>query len=186
MANRHYAAYIKVGCRTIDDNWGSYFSTVAGTSGAIFALLFVAMQVRIDSWRSEPLRIYAVALALFELAMPLVISLVVVMPGNTWWIGARTVGFLGILAVIGHCVMYGYTCRSKRTPPSGEPVTTRSDTIRVVAGSLGSLALFLLLIVSSCFKNDGIRVSAWICLWLVILGLIESFVFLAQWRNISS
>lgn len=57
---------------------------MAGASGAIFALLFVAVQVRIDSWRSEPVRIYAVALALFEMASPLVISLVVAMPGDTW------------------------------------------------------------------------------------------------------
>ena len=62
-----------------DDNWGPYFSTVAGASGAIFALLFVAMQVRIDAWRGEPVRIYAVALALFELAVPLMISLIAVM-----------------------------------------------------------------------------------------------------------
>jgi hypothetical protein len=166
-----------------DDNWGPYFSTVAGASGAIFALLFVAMQVRIDAWRGEPVRIYAVALALFELAVPLMISLIAVMPGNTSWIGARIAGILGIIAVIGHCVTYGLVRRRGRTLPNGEPVIRLADTLRVVAGSIGSLVLFALLIVSS--HCDNIDMAAWICLWLVILGLIESFVFLAHWKNIS-
>ena len=90
----------------IDDPWTNYFTAIAGASGAIFALLFVGMQVRLDVWRGNLLRIYAVALALFELAVPLIISVIVLMPQDTWQTGARIVGPIGVCAAIGHVLMY--------------------------------------------------------------------------------
>lgn len=166
-----------------DDTWGSYFSAVAGASGAIFALLFVAMQVQIRTWRGNPLRIYAVALALFELAAPLFISLVALMPGATWHIGARGVAVVGCIAAAGHLVVLArFHARDTAREP-GKRTISRLDVVRVGIGTIGSLLLFAWLLRST--YRGGIEDVGWICLWLVLWGLIESFVFLAHWRPLS-
>ena len=176
-----------IDARDIDGPWTNYFTAIAGASGAIFALLFVGMQVRLDVWLGKPLRIYAVALALFELAAPLIISLIVLMPDDTWRIGARIVGPIGVLAAIGHVYLYLRVRSAAEVDHQRRPPISFSDSLRVWLGSAGSLLLFgsLLLCTLTCWPCDGLASAAWICLWLVILGITESFVFLANWRVIS-
>lgn len=171
----------------IDDPWTNYFTAIAGASGAIFALLFVGMQVRLDVWRGNLLRIYAVALALFELAVPLIISLIVLMPQDTWQTGARIVGPIGVCAAIGHVLMYLRVRRAVTFDHQRRAPITRLDSVRVWLGSAGSVQLFGLLLLSTlrCWPYYGIASAAWICLWLVILGITESFVFLANWDVVS-
>lgn len=156
---------------------------MAGASGAIFALLFVAMQVQIRTWRGNPLRIYAVALALFELAAPLFISLVALMPGATWYIGSAFVAVIGCVAAIGHLVMLAKHRPVDTARAADRRTVTRTDIVRVGLGAVGSILLFGWLLVSAC--TGGIESVGWICLWLVLWGLIESFVFLAHWRPLS-
>jgi hypothetical protein len=126
----------------IDDPWTTYFTAIAGASGAIFALLFVGMQVRLDVWRGNLLRIYAVALALFELAVPLIIILIVLMPQDTWQTGARIVGPTGVCTAIGHVLMHLRVRRAVAFDHQRRAPITRLDSVRVWLGSAGSVQLF--------------------------------------------
>lgn len=144
------------------------------------------MQVRLDAWKGKPLRVYAVALALLELAVPLIISLNVLMPDDTWRLGARITGPVGVVAAIGHVCLYLRVRRSVTLDRHRQPPITRSDSLRVWVGSGGSILLFGSLVCCTirCWPWVGITSAAWICLWLVILGITESFVFLANWQVI--
>ena len=97
------------------------------------------MQVRLDVWRGNLLRIYAVALALFELAVPLIIILIVLMPQDTWQTGARIVGPVGVCAAIGHVLMYLRVRRAVAFDHQLAAPITRLDSVRVWLGSAGSV-----------------------------------------------
>jgi hypothetical protein len=100
------------------------------------------MQVRLDVWRGNLLRIYAVALALFELAVPLIIILIVLMPQDTWQTGARIVGPTGVCTAIGHVLMHLRVRRAVAFDHQRRAPITRLDSVRVWLGSAGSVQLF--------------------------------------------
>jgi peptidoglycan/LPS O-acetylase OafA/YrhL len=110
-----------------------YFSAVAGVTGAIFALVFVAMQVRLDAWIGNHLRSYAVVFTLNELAAPLFLSLISLMPHHPWQVGARIVAGLGFLVVAGQLVTYVFVRRRNEH-------VSRIDHFRVVVGSAPAAA----------------------------------------------
>ncbi|WP_433598961.1 hypothetical protein ACQPXH_25130 [Nocardia sp. CA-135953] len=76
--------------------WVGFFTTVVGIAGAIFALLFVGLQLGHGRWFDDPRRKLAAESALTELAAPLFVGLIAVIPGNPWRLGAVIVGCVGI------------------------------------------------------------------------------------------
>jgi len=141
------------------------------------------MQVRLQAWTGSLLRTYAVVLALVELAAPLVLSLIVLMPYDTWQLGAIITGGVGLVASLMHPVILWSTPNGGKGTKVVDTLrkTSTIDTARVIVGTLGSTALFTWLLVSGLGGYDIVSV-AWICLWLVVLGITESFVFLTHWR----
>jgi hypothetical protein len=151
-----------------------YFSAVAGVTGAIFALVFVAMQVRLDAWIGNHLRSYAVVFTLNELAAPLFLSLISLMPHHPWQVGARIVAAIGLLIVLGQLLTYAMVQRRN------EPVS-RIDHFRVVVGSAVSATVFASLIFASFFH--AVTWIAGVCLWQVMSGITQALVLLAGWRG---
>jgi len=151
-----------------------YFSAVAGITGAIFALVFVAMQVRLDAWIGDQLRSYAVVFTLNELGAPLFLSLISLMPHHPWQAGARIVAVVGLLVVAGQLMTYMVVLRRN------EPVS-RIDHFRVVVGSAVSAAVFGSLIFASFFY--AVTWIAAICLWQVMSGITQALILLAGWRS---
>lgn len=151
-----------------------YFSAVAGVTGAIFALVFVAMQVRLDAWIGDPLRSYAVVFTLDELAAPLFLSLIFLMPHHPWQAAARVVGTFGLIVVAGQVFTYVVVRRRGRG-------VSRVDRFRVIVGSSISGCVFASLIVASFYY--GVTWIAGVCLWFVMSGIAQALTLLAGWRG---
>jgi hypothetical protein len=143
-------------------------------TGAIFALVFVAMQVRLDAWIGNQLRSYAVVFTLNELAVPLFISLICLMPHHPWQVGARVVAAIGLLIVASQVVTYLMVVR-RNLPVS------RIDHFRVVVGSALSAVVFASLIFASFFY--AVTWIANVCLWQVMSGITQALFLLAGWRD---
>lgn len=165
-----------------EDDWVPYFTAIAGAGGAILALLFIGMQLKMTAWRGSPLRTYAVVLALVELSVPVVLSLIVLMPGETWTYGAKITGGVGLLFAGLHLTVLAVVLRFPRIDPTHRP--TDLDITRIVVGTVGSASLFAWLLRSSLHGN--LTSVGWISLWFLVLGLAESFVFLGHWGDDTS
>ena len=164
----------------IEAEWTNYFTAVAGASGAIFGLLFLGVQFKSAHWRNDSLRVYGAVVALWEVAAPLLVSLIVLMPHSTWETAATVVGTTGATIAVGHLAALCWRIRR----PGKHGSIRWPDSARICAGSIGSGALFGLLLISPQRFDPPIALAtiAWTCLFLVVLGIIDAFVFLANWQ----
>lgn len=82
----------------------AYFTAVAGASGALVGLLFVAASIARDEMFGERASVYGRArasLALTSLVTPLLLSLLGLIPGVGIGVPSLVVGVLGIVFVVG-------------------------------------------------------------------------------------
>jgi len=91
--------------------WEGFFTTVAGVSVAAFSVLFVALQVKSDRWTSSRSKTWAAMAALTELLVPLIASLISLMPAHPWPIAAWITGGFGLLVIWGTCWCTSATSR---------------------------------------------------------------------------
>lgn len=82
------------------DSWHDFSSASASASATIFAVLFAAVQFRHAHWSASRLRIHIVLGGIFELLLPVVASLIWLIPGAPWQLGAGLTGSLGWISLI--------------------------------------------------------------------------------------
>jgi hypothetical protein len=141
-------------------------------SGAILALLFVALQVSQIPWDEVPLRRAAAVRSLIELASPLIVGLFALYPGGWWWLGALVAGCAGLASVIWYLIMYILLRRQ------GYKMTWY-DQQQAIGGSSVTPTIYVLMLVGSYLNNDfGLHLVGWLCIWGTTAGVVQSWLLL--------
>jgi hypothetical protein len=86
----------------VTSDWEPFFSALAQVAVTVFAVLLALLQVTRRTWQTSTLRAAAAALALLQLAVPLLAGLVALMPGNPWRVGHLVMGSAGLLGLVWH------------------------------------------------------------------------------------
>ncbi|WHU45092.1 hypothetical protein QNM97_13635 [Gordonia sp. L191] len=155
----------------MEQEWVSFFSVVAGATAAIFALTFVAMQTRHRVWTQNRLSVYAVAFTLAELAAPMFVSLIAIIPGHPWRIGVAIVATIGLALVIGQVVLTAIANLVEWLPDRRRWNTAQAVLSLVISGSVFG-------VLTASWVLGQIALAGWLCVWLVTSGITESFLIL--------
>lgn len=172
--------------------WSPYFIAMSASAAAVFALLFVAFQVN-DEWRKkdQALERHWATGTLYELAVPAVISLTVLMPHVLVWLSITlTLSVVGLVLTFQGRHLYR---RILRTESDNLPTTHEWNGkwgTRIHTGIYGLLLLGSgTALWNQIFSTDpgrsgwfvaGIWIVAGVSLWLLISGAFQSWRQLAQ------
>lgn len=151
--------------------WTDFFTVLTSVAGAVLALLFVALQVGADKWRTVPLRRTAAARNLIELASPLAVGLFAIYPGGRWWLGGIIAATVGLAGVIAYAVRYR---RASKPQPRYERAQYRLGTplLPILYGTL--------LIFSILNTDLGLKVVGWAAIWALMSGITQTFFLLVS------
>ncbi|OZE10081.1 hypothetical protein CH249_14350 [Rhodococcus sp. 05-2255-3B1] len=156
----------------MQEEFTSYYVTIATVTGALFAVLFVALQVGFERWRTTALRTYSAFFTLAELAAPLFVSLIALLPNvDKWWLGARIVGVLGLCFVVAFIVLF-VSAAWRRLP------LDYLDKWQIVGSTLLSGSAFAVWVWKSFAGDDGRAWVAALCVWLAMSGITEAWLIL--------
>jgi hypothetical protein len=90
----------------MSDSLTAFYSTIAGVSAVLFALMFTAVQVREDCWRGNALRTTSAVVSVVELLLVLVAGLVALMPGHRVYLAATIAGVFGLVSLLPRYLTY--------------------------------------------------------------------------------
>lgn len=146
-------------------NWDAFFGAVAGASVTVFSVVFVVFQVKSAHWRSSPLKTMAAIASLTEFMVPLLASLIMLMPGNPWRIAAWAVGGLGVVAVLTHWTTFWRF----------RPLADRFDRGHA-RGAVISLALYTAFLSGGFMhRSTGLYLIGGVAVWLLFSGAIQAW-----------
>lgn len=114
-------------------------------------------------------------MTLLELAGPLFISLIALMPAHVWQIGPVVVAILGYLSILGYFILYYYCCITAR------PEVRWYDHMRGIIGTI-FLSLVYTMILLSTMQSDvkhGLYMLAAACIWQVMSGVTQSWLLIS-------
>ncbi|SDE28455.1 hypothetical protein SAMN04488581_3768 [Mycolicibacterium neoaurum] len=157
------------------DEWVTFFTVLAQISGAVLALLFVALQTQVNQWRDAPLRQTAAVRNLIELSAPLVISLFALFPGGIWWLGGIIVGTIGVVTVPLYIAMY---IKEKR---KDQPKIGGYEKVQLWAGSIALPLIYGTVVAFSIVNTDlGLTIVSWLAVWSLASGIAQTWYLLAS------
>jgi hypothetical protein len=155
----------------VDNDWQPFFGAMAVVSVVVLAVLLAALHVASGRWRGSPLKEVAAVLAVLALLVPLVGSLVALMPGVSWRVGFLVMGGLGLCALGWQAASY-----LRR-----EEEADAFDDRQVQWGLPVSLGVYASLVAFSCAAASwAVYVVAGLSVWLVVAGLGGAWVLLAR------
>lgn len=155
--------------------WEGFFTTVAGVSVAAFSVLFVALQVKSDRWTSSRSKTWAAMAALTELLVPLIASLISLMPAHPWPIAAWITGGFGLLVIWGHLLVY----QRDKSPD-------RFDGVQAILSVCVSTPVYGAMIAAGFVSEPvGLYMLGGLSIWLLFSGATEGW-FLLEPRSISA
>lgn len=146
-------------------NWDTFFGAVTGASVTVFSVVFVVFQVKSAHWRSSPLKTMAAIASLTEFMVPLLASLIMLMPGNPWRIAAWAVGGLGVVAVLTHWTTFWRF----------RPLADQFDRGHA-RGAVISFALYTGFLSGGFMqRSTGLYLIGGISVWLLFSGAIQAW-----------
>jgi hypothetical protein len=155
----------------VDTEWQAFFSAMAGVSVIAFAALLATVQLASSRWRGSALKETAAVLALLTLLVPLLGSLVALMPGNPWRVGFLVMGGVGVCALGWQAATY-----LRR-----EQEADTFDDRQIQWGLPVSLAAYLSLVAFSCSPASwAVYVVAGLSVWLVLAGSAGVWLLLSR------
>ena len=155
----------------MSDSLTAFYSTIAGVSAVLFALMFTAVQVREERWRGNALRTTSAVVSLVELLVVLVAGLVALMPGHRVYLAATIAGVCGLLSLLPRYLTYS----------AGWSSATRYDTVQAWFSGLSVVAYGGLLVASlpSVWETAPsspevpLGVTLGLLTWLLVSGAAE-------------
>ncbi|GII23807.1 hypothetical protein [Planosporangium mesophilum] len=144
------------------DAWVPYFQNLTAVAAALLAIAFLTFQFRSDIWRTHPLKQTVAITTLGELAAPMFLGILFLMPGHPWVLGGRLVGVGGYLIMAWHVAVF---IRYRRLADRFDKWQLCGVAITVVTFS------FLL-------WWDSLDVKAYTAAWMIFSGFSEAWVFL--------
>ena len=153
-------------------HWADFFTVLTPVAATILGLLFVGLQIAVTTWELAPLRQAAAYRHLLEIATPVGIGLVALLPGGRWWLGGYIGGGIGVVSVVLYWLAFAVLSSS---PKNGY------DFFEILL-SLLSVAMYGGILRGS-WLNDvntvcGIQLVGWLCLWFVMAGVTQSWMLL--------
>jgi hypothetical protein len=154
----------------VDSDWQPFFAALAGVAVVVLAVLLVVLQVAANRWRGSALKEAAALLAVLALLVPLLASLVALMPGTSWRIGFLVMGGIGVCALGWHAATY-----LRR-----EQEADAFDDRQVQWGLPVALGAYVSVIAFSCSTASwAVYVVAGLSIALVFLGLAGAWLLLS-------
>ena len=155
----------------MDSDWQPFFGAMTVVSVVVLAVLLAALLVASSRWRGSALKEVAAVLAVVTLLVPLVGSLVALMPGTSWRVGFLVMGGVGICALGWQAASY-----LRR-----EEEADAFDDRQVQWGLPLSLGAYVSIVAFSCNTASwSVYVVAGLSIWLVLAGLVGAWVLLAR------
>lgn len=155
----------------MDSDWQPFFATMAVVAVVVLAVLLAGLQLSAGRWRGSALKEVAAVLAVLAVLVPLVGSLVALMPGASWRIGFLVTAGAGVCALGWHAATY-----LRR-----EEEADAFDDRQVQWGLPLSLVGYLSVIAFSCSGASwAVYVVAGLSVWLVLAGLAGAWLLLAR------
>ncbi|MGY2062610.1 hypothetical protein ACW9HQ_47655, partial [Nocardia gipuzkoensis] len=149
----------------MDEQWRDFFTAIASATGAIFALLFLSLQVREIRWRGNLIRTYSTGLALLELAAPLFVSLIALIPPHHWQAAAGAIGIVGLVVLFGFLTTFGVERIRHRHPFQA------LDWYQFSGSFLVSGTVYVALLSQAWADERGLGRIGFLCVWLTISGV---------------
>jgi hypothetical protein len=155
----------------VDSDWQPFFGAMAVVSVVVLAVLLAGLQLASSRWRGSPLKEVAAVLAVLALLVPLVGSLVALMPGTSWRVGFLVMGGAGVCALGWQAASY---LRREEEADS-------FDDRQVQWGLPVSLGVYASILAFSCSTASwAVYVVAALSVWLVLAGLGVSWLLLGR------
>jgi hypothetical protein len=141
--------------------WEPFFSAIAQVAVTAFAVLLATLQLRATTWKHSTLKRATAVLVLIDLFIPLVASIVALMPGNPWRVGYLVMGAVGICGLVWHV----------RTYLKHEDEADLFDDRQIQWGLPVSTVVYIsLLAFSSAPATWSLHVVAGLSVWLIFSG----------------
>jgi hypothetical protein len=154
----------------------SDFATIAGSaSGALTGLLFVAVSLNRDRITAHPALRSQAGQTLVLFLLPLIISIVLVIPGTPQWVlGLELVAAAALSGVASGMISHG-------RHPEGEGPEDRLA--RLLDSVSLSLAAIILVLVAGCIElagDDGLYWLAPAVILALVSGVVTAWLFLTR------
>jgi len=154
----------------VDSDWQPFFVAMAVVAVVVLALLLTGLQLAARRWWWSPLKTITAVLAVLAVLVPLVGSLVALMPGASWRIGFLVTAGAGVCALGWHAASY------LRREEQADAFDDRA----VQWGLPLWLGGYLSVIAFSCSGASwALYVVAGLSVWLVLAGLAAAWLLLA-------
>jgi len=122
----------------MSDSLTAFYTTTAGVSAGLFALMFTAVQLQESRWRGNDMRRMTAVVSLVELLVVMIASLVALMPGHRVYLANTIAGVCGLVSLLPHYLTYS----------SNRSTATDYDTLRARLSWLSVLVYGGLLVAS--------------------------------------
>jgi hypothetical protein len=150
--------------------WEPFFSSMAQVTATAFAVLLATLQLSARQWTRSKLKRAAALLALLELLVPLLASLVALMPGDPWRIGYSAMGGAGLCGLAWHAAVYR----------RHESEADSFDDMQMNVGLAISAVVYILLVAFSWAPQTwSLHVVASLSVWLVFSGSTKAWLLLS-------
>jgi phosphatidylserine synthase len=146
------------------DVWNSYFSGVAATAAALLAIAFLTFQVRADIWKRNLVKQAVAWTTLVELSAPVLFGLLFLIPHHHWHVAGIIVGISGYGVMLAHAIIF-LRARKMKTVDKFDKNQMWGMPITFVTFSIFLFVPFL-------------SWKAYTCLWMIISGFSEAWIFL--------
>jgi hypothetical protein len=144
--------------------WNDLLLALASVAGPLLGVALAVLHLTPHAWRDDGLRRPVALLAVVVLATPVFFSLIVLMPPHPWKLAGALVGLVGFGATANYVVQY------VRFPG---PVDA-ADVLQLWLVVVNVAAFGIMLAAPSLAWKAGT------CIWMVLWGLVESWLVLRR------
>lgn len=167
----------------LQGEWGVFFTTIASIAGAVLALLFVGLGLKVEQWQRSLLDRIKGTLTVGEVAAPLLIGLAAILPPNgLMHTAAVFVGLVGLALAVALIVAYRRRGAARSSWDRTDMVLTSVVTVPVMAAILccglvgpGSFGQWTM---GRTAVDGTIYLIGAFCVWLILSGTFQAWVLL--------
>jgi hypothetical protein len=159
----------------VEQDWGNFAMITGSASGALTGLLFVAVSLNRERVTSHPALRSEAGQTLVLFLLPLLISILLVIPGTS---GAVLGAELAVLAVLAGTILI---LVGERKKPDGDDAEDRLA--RLLDSVSPNLLTMLLIVAAGCLQlagDDGLYLLAVATVMSLLGGVINAWLFLTR------